>query len=347
MKHRFWIGIALLAGAAAVLAIAPAWLNPPAVMRVTGYIGGSKANLLNDPQVQAVLREKYRLDVTYATLGGRELLSAIEEPYDFLWPGTELSVEDYKLSHGGKARSDSLLLSPVVLYSWKPIAEALNQAGLIEKKSDGVYYADMSKFVPALLAGRLPWPRGQGDGHALAVFTSDPTQSNSGQVFAAMLAKTVQGQGERRFEAAFPAVRAYLDALGFKPVKTSDLFKQCVGKGMGACPVFVAYESLLPDFIAAFGVDCKDLESFTVIYPVPTIWATHPLIAATPRGEQLLVALRDPEIQRLAVEKHGFRSVLGRAQPRGCIAAAASVSAMPLPTKAEMDRLNDDLDRQQ
>lgn len=345
MRFRFLIGLTLLLAAAAVVAVYPIWFNPPAVVRVSGYIGGSKANLLNNPQVKEVLRDKYHLEVNFSTLGGLEQLSAIQEPYDYLWPGTDLAVEDYKSSHGGKAKYESLLLSPIIMYSWEPVTEALSHAGLIEKRPDGVYYADMNKFVPVLLGQKTVLPEGQGGHGTVVAFTSDPTQSNSGQIFAAMLAKSEQEQERRQFEQILPKVKAYLDNLGFKPPKTSDLFKQCIGKGMGACPIFVAYESLLPDFVEQFDVGCKDLKSLKAIYPVPTIWATHPLIAATPSGEKLLAALRDPEIQRIAVEKHGFRSVLGQAQPNNCIQMAASVSAMPLPTRVEMDHLTQFLEQ--
>lgn len=345
MKYRFLIGLTLLLAAAAVMAVYPIWFNPPAVVKVSGYIGGSKANLLNDPQVKEVLRDKYHLEVNFSTLGGLEQLSAIQEPYDYLWPGTDLAVEDYKSSHGGKAKYESLLLSPIIMYSWEPVTEALSHAGLIEKRADGIYYADMDKFVPMLLGQKTVLPGGQSGHDVVTAFTADPTQSNSGQIFAAMLAKTEQRQEGGQVEQVFPEVKAYLDNLGFKPPKTSDLFKQCVGKGMGACPIFVAYESLLPDFVQEFEVQCKDLKSFRAIYPVPTIWATHPLIAATPAGEKLLAALHDPEIQKLAVEKHGFRSVLGQAQPSSCIQTAASVSAMPLPTRVEMDDLTQYLEQ--
>ena len=243
MKFRFIGGVALLGVAAAVLVVYPKWFLPPPTETITGYIGGSKANFLDDQAVKDILAERYQLEVQYSTLGGRELVSAIKDAYDFLWPGTDLAVEDYKASHGGKAKYELLLLSPIVMYTWQPVTKRLTEVGLIDLRADGTYYANMSRFVPALLEERIPLPEGQTGGNPVAVFTSDPTQSNSGQVFAALLAQTLQDLKGGSFEQAFPQVKAYIDNLGFKPPRTSDLFKQCIGKGMGACPIFVAYES--------------------------------------------------------------------------------------------------------
>ncbi|MBK8022992.1 MAG: hypothetical protein IPK19_16605 [Chloroflexi bacterium] len=47
-----------------------------------------------------------------------------------------------------------------------------------------------------------------------------------------------------------------------------------------------------------------------IIHPTPTVWSSHPLIARTAAGKQLLAALKDEELQRIAWEQHGFRSGL-------------------------------------
>ena len=45
-----------------------------------------------------------------------------------------------------------------------------------------------------------------------------------------------------------------------------------------------------------------------IIYPRPTVWSGHPLIAITENGKRLSRALQDEELQRIAWEEHGFRS---------------------------------------
>jgi hypothetical protein len=340
MKYRFLIGIFILLAVAGLIAAYLIWGTAPPVTVVSGHIGGSKANLLNDPAVKNILREKYQLEVAFNTFGGLELVCNIKPPYDFLWPGTELSVAEYKNCGGSLVASDSLLLSPVIFYSWEPVTEALNVQGIIEKRPDGISYVDMEKFAPVLLDSKVTWKDvGLNNYGNLAVSISDPTKSNSGQVFMAMLGKLRQKQMGGSFDDTFPELRRYSDNLGGKPASTKELFKICIAKGSGACPMFAAYESLLVDFVNEFNLKCQELKSLQGIYPNPTVWATHPFIAATPNGKKLLDALQDPDIQKIAVEKHGFRSILGAAQPHSCFQTAVSVNAMPLPTKEEMDRL--------
>ena len=314
-------------------------------MTVKGYIGGSKASLMNDPEVKNILRDKYHLEMQFTTLGGLEQLSPEMDLSDFIWPATELPVEQYKHDHGGKVNYASLLLSPIVMYSWEPVTGELNKDGFIDKRADGVYYAGMEKFVPALIDHKLMPPPGQSSAHHLAVYTSDPAKSNSGQLFAAMLTEILNKTRGKTFDEAAASVKIYFDELGYMPPKTADLFTECLGKGMGACPVFVSYESLLPDYARDHNVECQSLTSLKAIYPVPTMWATHPMIANTPGGAQLLKAMQDADIQKLAVEKHGFRGILGKTQPNNCILTAAAVDAMPLPSVDEMDRLAKQLEK--
>ncbi len=338
MKNRFLIGILFLVAAAGLIAAYLVFSQP--LTTVSGYIGGSKANFLDDPDVQKILRERYQLEVKYTTLGGLEQVCSVNAPYDFLWPGTDLAVQEYKTCHSGTVINESVLLSPIVMYSWEPVTQALNAHGLIEKKSDGIYYADMEKFAPRVLDGKTAWEDlGVNAYGPLSVLTSDPTKSNSGQMFAAMLGKMRQAQTGADFQSTFPETKKYLVAIGFKPSSTTALFKECLAKGAGGCPLFVAYESLLPDFVGENNLKCADLKTLQAIYLVPTIWATHPFIASTPAGEKLLTALKDSEIQNIAVEKHGFRSALGTAKPQSCIQIADAVSAMPIPVKTEMDDL--------
>ena len=45
-----------------------------------------------------------------------------------------------------------------------------------------------------------------------------------------------------------------------------------------------------------------------MIYPVPTVWSTHIYIAMDDAGKKGIEALSDEKIQKLAWEKHGFRT---------------------------------------
>lgn len=347
MKARFLVGISLLVLAAGVIA-AYFILTPPPVTTVYGYIGGSKANLMEDPDVKKILHDKFQLDVEYVTLGGLEQVcnvqpipgAALPGGYDFLWPGTDLSIEEYKSCHGGIAKYASLLLSPVIIYSWESITEPLAKSAFIEKISNGYYTANMEKLGPVLIDAKTPWPEGIQTKGKMEVRTSDPKKSNGGQVFGALLAKLLQQQRNVTFKDSLPEVKEYFDSLGFMEPSTKELFDKCLVKGPGSCPLFWAYESFLPDFVNDNKFTCDNIKALKAIYPDPTIWATHPFIAETANGAKLLAALQDGEIQTIAAERHGFRSILGKMANIDCLQTAQAVNGMPLPTKPEMDALD-------
>ena len=46
------------------------------------------------------------------------------------------------------------------------------------------------------------------------------------------------------------------------------------------------------------------------LYPVPTVWSSHPIIALNDRGKALIEAMKDDDLQRIAWEQQGFRSGL-------------------------------------
>jgi hypothetical protein len=108
-----------------------------------------------------------------------------------------------------------------------------------------------------------------------------------------------------------PQVTRFFGRLGYLQHSSGDLFTQFLQQGMGSYPMIAGYESQLLEFAAENPTYRETLRSeITTLYPRPTVWSSHPLIALTDNGVRLLVALQDPEVQRLAWENHGFRSAL-------------------------------------
>jgi hypothetical protein len=51
-------------------------------------------------------------------------------------------------------------------------------------------------------------------------------------------------------------------------------------------------------------------DKIDILYPTPTVFASHPLIALTANCKRLETALQDQDLQALAWKEHGFRSGL-------------------------------------
>ena len=87
------------------------------------------------------------------------------------------------------------------------------------------------------------------------------------------------------------------------------MFDQFLKTGMGAKPLIAGYENQLLEFAVENPDTWEQIKGDIVImYPTPTVWSSHVYIALDEAGTTGIDALLDEDIQRLAWEKHGFRT---------------------------------------
>ena len=327
-----WIGLIILLvviGAAAVYLLLGGGPRPePTVLR--GYVGGEKIGLLEDEAVQDVLERDYGLTLDYAKAGSLDMVTADHEGRDFLFPSSQTALEYYQQLYGAPGKSQIVFNTPIVLYTHRPILEAFQKRGLVTER-DGVYYMDMAGLVAEIEAGTawadLGLPELYG---TVAVSTTDPVRSNSGNMFAGLLANVLCGgvADADSVETVLPRLKAifeklgYMEAsssdlfdqflktgikLGYMEASSSDLFDQFLKTGMGAKPVIAGYENQLLEFAVENPEDWAQLkDDIVLLYPTPTVWSSHVYIALDEAGEAGI--LLDEEVQRLAWENHGFRT---------------------------------------
>ena len=90
---------------------------------------------------------------------------------------------------------------------------------------------------------------------------------------------------------------------------SSDLFDQFLKTGMGAKPLIAGYESQLLEFAVQEAETWAQIrDDIVIVYPTPTVWSSHVYIALDEVGARGVDALLDQDVQRLAWEKHGFRT---------------------------------------
>lgn len=287
------------------------------VVTLKGLIGGEKTSFLKDPEVVKILRDRYKLEVVSDRRGSLEMVR--EEPpadRDFLWPSSQVALEIYKNTKRPLARSEILFNSPIVLYSWGPVTDVLAKAGVVQAVNNAYYVVDFPKLVRMIDANRqwkdlgLTQLYGQ-----VQVYSTDPTLSNSGNMFAGLLANVLNsGQvvTDATLPKVLPTVKMFFENQGYMEQSSDVIFRQFLNKGMGDKPIIVGYEAQMIGYSLEndprFASRQKEVR---MLYPRPTVWSSHPLIALTPRAAPLIDALQDKEIQRLAWEKHGFRSAVG------------------------------------
>ena len=323
---------------------------PPAgpAATVRGSIGGEKVGLLKDPQFQKILRERYGLTVDYTRSGSIDMIKEATGK-DFIWPATQIALEMLREKGGKFEKSEILFNSPVVLYSRGPVTAALIKQGVVEKVGDTYYIHDLPKLIKMINSGTrwkeigLPELYGK-----VSVVSTDPTRSSSGTLFAGLVANIMNGGevvDEGSVKSVLPAVKQLFARQGYMQSSSGDLFNQFLQQGMGSFPIIAGYEAQLIEF-SIENAQYRDLlrKEITTLYPRPTVWSSHPFIALNSNGSRLLTALQDPEIQRLAWERHGFRSGLIGVQNDPKVLQVNGVPAtvqnvIPTPSPRTMERI--------
>ncbi|MGN0482670.1 MAG: hypothetical protein ACI4HI_03865 [Lachnospiraceae bacterium] len=286
--------------------------NQTAVTTLTGYLGGEKIGLFEDEEVQKILKKEYHIEFQYQRAGSLDMVTADQKGRDYLFPSSQTALEDYE-DTGKKPVADEILFNtPIVLYTHKMVANAFIDAGIVSKK-DEVYYADMQEMTKLILSGKSWSDIGLSELYgSISIDTTDPVRSNSGNMFAALLANVLNGGQtlkEETIDDVLPKLQEIFSKLGYMETTSSDLFEQFLRTGVGAKPVIVGYENQLMEYAAENPEDYKERkDDIVMIYPSPTVWSTHIYIALDDSAKQGIAALSDEKIQKLAWEKHGFRT---------------------------------------
>jgi hypothetical protein len=302
--------------------LAAIWFNTAQGLRpsveVRCFIGSEKDDFLDNQQVQTILRNRYQLSIDYSTAGSIEqaLFPASRlADVDCLWPSNTSAEEIFNIEHPDiRANSQVIFNSPIILYTWNDVFTGLQSEGIIEDSGQGYFTADMVQLT-TLMAERPTWKSlGINRISNFRIITTDPTQSNSGNMFYGLFLNMLNGgdvAGTTQLAEHIDTIRDYYNAQGLMENSSGDLFDQYVTQGAGAVPIMANHESLLIELTKANpNLITRIQDSIRIAYPVPTVYSSHPLIALTDNGRRLIEALRDPEIQTIAWEQHGFRSAI-------------------------------------
>ena len=152
MKAK-WIGLLLLI-VVALGAVGYVWFSQTTqVTEITGYVGGEKIGLLEDEQVQKILKDKYRLSLDYNRAGSIEMVTTLDRTgQDFLFPSNQTALELFEGEVGSPEKSQIVFNTPIVLYTHAAVAEALTAEGVFSQ-SGGVLTADMEQLVELMESG--------------------------------------------------------------------------------------------------------------------------------------------------------------------------------------------------
>lgn len=356
--NRTVLGLVLLLGVAAA-AVGLSKLDLSGLMRqvdrrepvtVSIFYGGEKSALLANPKVREILEKRYRITLSATKAGSVEMATTLDVTgRDCLWPSNAVAVELARDS-GKKVLSDTTIFnSPIVFYAWADVAEAMAAKGLVARGNDGRLSADIAGIAGAIEGGaRWKEDFGLNIYGPFRIFSTHPAKSNSGNIWAGLLAIVFNGgtpPGTAQLDALLPRLSGYFAAMGHMEASSGDIFGNFLKQGMGARPIIVGYENQMVEFLTE-NAQYADLisQKIRVIYPEPTVFASHPLIALGGQCNRLAEALQDPDLQQIAWAEHGFRTGLIGVQNDPAALKAASLPAtidlvVPMPSAAVMERI--------
>jgi hypothetical protein len=277
------------------------------------FYGIEKRGLLKDLEFQEILRKKYGLVINGTKTEGAELPNDLQG-LDGFWPSAELPARAFEKQHPdlvGKTRN--IFNTPLVLYSWPQITNALIKEGIVAKRENLYIVKDIKKLLDmkdrtweSLRLGRQKGP--------ILIQFANPDKDSSGLLTAGLIADLLNdgNPADKPEDGSYLPVIQKIYPQTEKLEDAGDtLFNRYIRQGQGPFPLISAFEYQLIEFYQTYPeYQDKIKERVRMLIPEPTVLGAHPFIALTEKGEKLLTALQDAEVQQLAWQKHGFRSAL-------------------------------------
>lgn len=281
------------------------------MVTVRGLIGSDKEDFFLDPRVISALH-KGGVVVQYETAGSRTIANTSNlTPYDFVFSSGAPSTARIRQNQK-QARTYDLFFTPMAIASWKPVAEILAANGIA--KNQGSYYTlDMAAYLQ-LVADNKRWSDLKNNtaynvNKDVLIVSTDVRTSNSAAMYLALASYVSNGNSVVQSGADVQKVLPLMEPLflnqGFTEYSSAVPFEDYLSMGPGKSPLVMIYES---QYLARAAVTNGLPSGSVLMYPQPTLYSKHTLIALTPNGQKLgQLLMNDPDLQRLAVE-HGYHT---------------------------------------
>ncbi len=287
--------------------------------------GGGKEAFLADEDFVNILNKKYKISVVNDSWSNGKLVKTpvVDKKgnkYDAIFFSDERFYDYYKIDANtslGEAPRDRVLNgsltlnTPIVIYSWDVVVDALIAQKIVTLK-DGVYYiTDMNKLLEYILEGKKWSDIGLNSIYGkINIDSTDPVTSSPGATYYGLLLSIMTG-GDMTSESvakALPKLKEFYIKSGYMNNTPADLFEMYLKTGVGAKPMIVDYEKSVIEFITANKDGWNQVkDKIRILYPTPTIWNSHCIATFNEKGNKYLDAFNDKDIQQIAWSKYGFR----------------------------------------
>ena len=291
---------------------------------MSGFIALDVEPYFKDPRVIKVLADNgFKLNVT--RIGSRDMAQRVVPAGaaggpDFMFPSGIVAANQI-LDAAKQAKLTATqytpFYTPMVIASWKPVAEIFQANGLAAPLATGAYSVDLAKLV-ALMQAKTRWKDMKGSQNysvnkSVLVSTTDVRKSNSGAMYLALAAYALNGnelpQDRATAEAVAKKTAELFKRQGYQENYVNGNFDDYVAIGIGKTPMAFIYENQM--VAHALG---KPLQAdMTLLYPMPTIVNKVVYVSMNERAKRLGELLTtSPELLGIALD-YGFRTADGAA----------------------------------
>ena len=292
--------------------------------------GGGKEDFISDKEVSKLLAKKYKIQVVYdnwsngktitkpliresVNLGNNDVITKIKNgenitinsdnvsKYDALFTSDQRFYDYYKLSPD-KTKNESdryyvldgglTLNTPIVIYSWKEVVNALIKEEIVTNENGVYYITDMNKLIEYILAGKKWKDIGLTDLYGnINIASTDPVSSSPGATYYGLLLSILSGGeiNDQTLETNLKKLKVFYQKSGYMNNTPADLFERYLKTGIGGEPMIVDYEKSIIDFANSNPSGFSQVkDDIVVLYPKPTIWNYHCLTIFSEKGKKLL-----------------------------------------------------------
>lgn len=287
--------------------------------------GSEKSELMADPEVAKLLHDKFGLTVKFVPMGSyKQVLLSSEDikarGYNCLWPSSASARSVFEAKHKGAFpayRAQTVLQSPEVIYSGPSATKALTDAKLVSTRNGTVHWLDIKTLLTGHVLKGTTWQQLKATDLAgpVRIGSTDARTSNSGFTLAQLELTAISTSdlttpptlAEAR--KALPTLRRIYETSGLQAASSDDGFRQWLTQGGEySSPMYAGYENQIIQHWIANGRSESLMQDVRILYPEPTIFADHPVLALDADGARLIEAMTDEQVQKIAWQRYGFRS---------------------------------------
>lgn len=317
------IGIIILVLVIVIVVAVKGCSNKYKTTTVYGAVGGGKEDLLADEEINEIFASEY--GVTFETdswSNGKMVKDPVVRSdgskYDLIFFSDQRFYDYYKTTpQSGEAERDYVidggltLNTPIVIYSWDTVVDALIKENIVSLKNDVYYITDMNKLITYILEGKTWNDIGVSSVYGtINIDSTDPVTSSPGATYYGLLLSIMSNGNvdDASIEAALPKLKEFYLKSGYMNNTPADLFEMYLKTGVGAKPMIVDYEKSIIEFATSNPDGWNQVkDKVRILYPTPTIWNSHCIAALTENGKTILEAYENDKISQIAWEKYGFR----------------------------------------